>query len=187
MSGLFPGQDAGIGWTVTPLRLNGQNVELRAPIDETLAQSLRWRLGLTSVRETCGLGICGTCTVLVDGKAVGSCLVLTVQLRGATVTTAEGLVDRNGGLGAVQRAFLEYGAFQCGFCIPAMTLAVQAALTDRGCRTVPQVASELSGNLCRCGSYPQILGAIGALLECGVAPTGELGLLGDDSGRECRD
>ena len=159
------------GWHTTRLRLNGAPHLVRAPVDETLVRTLRQRLGVTSVRETCGLGVCGTCTVLFDGRAASSCLALTAQLQDVEVTTCEGLRGPDGEPGPVQRAFIERGAFQCGFCIPAMTVAVHAAIHDRGCRGVDEVARQLSGNLCRCGSYPQVLEAVGDVLAAGGAPS----------------
>jgi len=146
----------GLDWQQTQLQLNHRRLTVTAPVTETLSRTLRCRVGLTSVRETCGVGVCGTCTVLLDGSAASSCLALTAQLAGVAVTTAEGLLGPDGEPGPVQRAFIRRGAYQCGFCIPAMTLAVHAALYVRRHRDREAVVDELSGNLCRCGSYPQI-------------------------------
>ena len=144
--------------------LNGRELVVPVRPDETLLETLRDRAGITSVRGTCGIGVCGTCTVLLDRKPVSSCLTLTAQVADREVTTADGLgtPDR---LSAVQRAFIDRGAYQCSFCIPAMTLAVQAALEDpEAGRDVASVREFLAGNLCRCGSYPQILQAVADLV-----------------------
>jgi len=146
------------------IALNGRELATRVRPDETLLETLRERAGITSARSTCGIGVCGTCTVLLDGRPVSSCLTLAAQVGDREVTTAEGLgtPDR---LSRVQQAFVDRGAYQCSFCIPAMTLAVQAALADPETgRDVDSVRDFLAGNLCRCGSYPQILQAIADLV-----------------------
>lgn len=146
--------------------LNGKRRSVAVRSDETLLETLRGACGVTSVRGTCGIGVCGTCTVLVDGGPVSSCITLTPQVRDQTVTTAEGLPDVAGELSPVQQAFVRRGAYQCSFCIPAMTLAVHAALRDPGVdNTVAGIREYLAGNLCRCGSYPQILQAVTDLVS----------------------
>ena len=161
--------DDGSGEVV--FHLNRRQRRLRVADDETLLTTLRDTFGLTSVRGTCGIGICGTCTVMVDGKVVSSCLMLTRQVRSRAVTTAEGLVD-NGQLDEVQEAFVDAGAYQCSFCIPAMTLAVRACLDEHPDATVDTVREYLAGNLCRCGTYPQILDAAARLVaDRGRSPT----------------
>lgn len=152
--------------------LNRRQRRLRVSGGETLLATLRETFGLTSVRGTCGIGICGTCTVMVDGQVVSSCLMLTRQVAGRAVTTAEGLVDQ-GRLDEVQEAFVDCGAYQCSFCIPAMTLAVRACLNEQPEATVDDVREYLSGNLCRCGTYPQILDAAARLVRQG--PDGDDG------------
>lgn len=154
-----------------PIVINGQDTVVRVPPDEPLLTTLR-EAGHTSVRGTCGIGVCGTCTVLVDGRVTSSCIMLTAQARGRSVTTADGLRDRSGKLSRVQDAFVRANAFQCSFCTPGMTLAVHAALND------PQVRSDrsgireyLAGNLCRCGSYPDVLAAVTDLLNDSGDPT----------------
>lgn len=146
------------------LALNGDRVELSARTDETLLRSLR-SVGLTSVREACGIGICGSCTVLVDGKAVSSCLMLTALCSGKDVVTSEGLVAKDGTLDDVQQAFLDKRAFQCSYCIPGMVMAVRALLDGVEPGSSVESLDYLSGNLCRCGSYPQVIQAVYALLE----------------------
>jgi aerobic-type carbon monoxide dehydrogenase small subunit (CoxS/CutS family) len=143
--------------------LNRRQRRLRVADDETLLTTLRETFGLTSVRGTCGIGICGTCTVMVDGRVVSSCLMLTRQVAGCAVTTADGLVDGRR-LDEVQQAFVDCGAYQCSFCIPAMTLAVRACLNEQPDATVETVREYLAGNLCRCGTYPQILEAAARLV-----------------------
>jgi aerobic-type carbon monoxide dehydrogenase small subunit (CoxS/CutS family) len=146
------------------LTVNGTPTEVEAPGGETLITTLR-RLGLYSVRGTCGIGVCGTCTVLVDGQALSSCLTLTAAVRDRAVVTAEGLLGEDGGPDRVQRAFLEADAFQCSYCIPAMTLMVSAYLAEHPEPTVEGAREYLEGNLCRCGTYPEILQAVASLVE----------------------
>lgn len=144
-----------------PLTVNGEDHSVSVTGDETLLRTLRERLGFTSARETCGIGLCGACTVLVDGKVVSSCIMLTAQVRDREVTTAEGLCGPDGRLTSVQEAFVRRGAYQCSFCIPAMALTVHAALSDEEAgRDCESVREYLAGNLCRCGTYPEILEAV---------------------------
>lgn len=151
------------------LHLNGEPRTLTVANHEPLLRVLRRDLGLTSVRGTCGIGVCGTCTVLLDGRAVSACILLAPQADRAQVTTAEGLRTPGGDLGAVQDAFVRHGAYQCSFCIPAMTLSVHAALRERPGARVEDVREALGGNLCRCGTYPQILEAVAELVTTGAA------------------
>lgn len=149
------------------LCLNGVDTEVRVRGDEALLETLRETVGLRSVRGACGIGICGTCAVQLDGKVVSSCLLLTRQAAGRSVTTSEGLIGENGDLDEVQKAFVAKGAYQCSFCIPAMVLTVDAYLddhTDNGDRDIEELREYLGGNLCRCGSYPEILDAAAELL-----------------------
>ncbi|HET7388628.1 MAG TPA: (2Fe-2S)-binding protein [Nocardioidaceae bacterium] len=146
--------------------LNGDAQVTSVRVDETLLEALRERAGITSVRGTCGIGVCGTCTVLLDGRPVSSCITLAAQVNGRQVTTAEGLAGADNQLSPVQEAFVRRGAYQCSFCIPAMTLAVHAALNDpEAGRDVGTVREYLAGNLCRCGTYPQILQAVTDLVS----------------------
>lgn len=130
---------------------------------DTLLHTLREELGLKSVRGTCGIGICGTCTVLVDGLPVSSCNALTVMHSGARITTSEGLA-RDGELDAVQRAFIDQGAYQCSYCIPAMVLTVRSLLDRHPGLDAGSIREQLAGNLCRCGTYPQIMSAVESLI-----------------------
>ena len=147
------------------LTVNDREHAVRVPAFETLLTTLRESIGLTSVRDTCGIGVCGSCTVLVDGRVASSCIMLTAQAQGTRITTAEGLRGPAGELSPVQAAFVRHGAYQCSFCIPAATLAVHAALDDPDVRKDRKSMREyLSGNLCRCGSYPEILAAVSELV-----------------------
>ena len=137
------------------VRLNGRDSELECEPDEMLLDVLR-REGLGSVRETCGIGVCGACTVLVDGEPVSGCLTLAAQAEGREVTTVEGL----GGADPVQRAFLDAHAFQCGWCTPGFVLTVKALLAENPNPSDPEITEALGGNLCRCGSYVKIADAV---------------------------
>lgn len=146
------------------LLVNGDEHVVQVPDDETLVHTLRERLGLRSVRPTCGLGICGTCTVQIDGVLVSSCLMLTRQVGSGVITTSEGLRSYDGLLSRVQQAFVDHGAYQCGYCIPGMVLTVTACISENPDATVEEARAYLSGNLCRCGSYVSILEAVAELI-----------------------
>lgn len=152
------------------LSLNGSDVTLQVRGDETLLESLRERTDLSGARYCCGIGVCGTCTVLLDGRPASSCLLLTVMVAGRQVVTAEGAAeaaesDAGNELGRrVQAAFVDARAYQCSFCIPSMALTVQGLLARKPDLTAAEVRSELGGNLCRCGTYPDILAAIDRLM-----------------------
>lgn len=149
-----------------PLSVNGERTTVAVEVGETLLQTLRERFGYTAPRGTCGIGVCGTCSVLVDDKVTSSCIMLTAQARDREVTTSEGLRDADGRLSAVQEAFIRRGAYQCSFCIPAMVVSVHAALADKEIsRDRESVREYLAGNLCRCGTYPEILEAVADLIE----------------------
>lgn len=140
------------------LNVNGNNYEVDARTS-TLLEVLRDELGLLGTKEGCSIGICGACTVLVDGKPLSSCLVLAEQVAGKEILTIEGL----GGvetLHPVQQAFLEHGAFQCAYCTPGFVLTTVALLNENPSPTEDEIREYLSGNLCRCGSYQNILQAV---------------------------
>ena len=141
--------------------LNGSMVEEKVEPNETLLDFLRNRLKVTSVKNGCDVGECGTCTVLLNGKPVRSCLMLAVQVENAEVTTLEGLAKR-GELNAVQEAFLEKYGFQCGFCTPGMILSAKALLDENPRPTAEDIQRALAGNLCRCTGYRKIFDAITA-------------------------
>ena len=137
-------------------RVNGEAVEVNARPDETLLDVLRRTLDLRSVRRTCGVGVCGTCTALDDGEPISTCLLLAPLAEGRDVTTAEGLAADD----PVQRAFVEAHAFQCGYCTPGMILTAKRLLEENPRPTRDEIKLTMSGNLCRCGSYVKIVEAI---------------------------
>ena len=136
--------------------VNGEAVEVEARPDEMLLDVLRDELGLTSVRETCGVGVCGTCTALVDGEPFSTCIMLAPLVEGKEITTVEGL----GGDHPVQRAFVEAEAFQCGYCTPGMILTAKSLLEENPEPTEEKIRAYMGGNLCRCGCYPKIEAAV---------------------------
>jgi aerobic-type carbon monoxide dehydrogenase small subunit (CoxS/CutS family) len=151
--------------TQVQFTLNGRASTVDVGDNELLLDTLREDARLTSVRYSCGIGVCGTCTVLLDGKAVSSCLQLTQMVSGRRVQTAESvLAEDDSPHRQVLDAFVAARAFQCSYCIPAMALTV-AALLDADPNPTPEtIREQLGGNLCRCGSYPQIVEAVTALL-----------------------
>ena len=139
--------------------LNGANLSVDAPPDETLLSVLRNRLNLTGTKYGCGEGECGACTVLLDGKAVRSCQTLFSDVAGAKITTIEGL-EQNGHLSHVQQAFLDEDAFQCGYCTSGMIVRATALLDATPKPTPTEIAARMNGNICRCGTYPRIIAAV---------------------------
>jgi aerobic-type carbon monoxide dehydrogenase small subunit (CoxS/CutS family) len=141
------------------LNVNGKNYKVSAPDEETLLSVLRYRLDLTGTKYGCGEGQCGACTVLMDGTATRSCSIPAVAAKGTKITTIEGL-ELNGELGPVQQAFLDEGAFQCGYCLSGMIMSATALLRDNHNPNEEQILAAMNGNVCRCGTYPRILEAI---------------------------
>jgi len=141
------------------LTVNRKKYELAVAPNMTLADMLRKELGLTGTKKGCDAGDCGTCTVILDGKPVNSCLVLAVQAGGREVLTIEGM-ETDGGLHPIQKAFVEKGAIQCGFCSPGMILSGKALLDRNPKPTELEVRTAISGNLCRCTGYQKIVEAI---------------------------
>jgi len=132
----------------------------------TLAHTLRETLGLVGTKVTCDNGACGACTVLMDGKAVLSCMTLTVECQGRSITTIEGLADRETGrLAPLQQSFIDHTAFQCGFCTPGMIMSAQALLGENPSPTESEVKEALSGNFCRCISHYQVVRAVMATAQ----------------------
>jgi aerobic-type carbon monoxide dehydrogenase small subunit (CoxS/CutS family) len=141
------------------LRVNGSAVERSVPARRSLADLLREDLGLTGTHVGCEHGVCGACTVLVDGHTARSCLLLAVQLEGAEVTTVEGLTPADG-LSALQESFRECHALQCGFCTPGMLAAAHELLAENPAPTRDEIRAAIAGNLCMCTGYVNIVRAI---------------------------
>jgi aerobic-type carbon monoxide dehydrogenase small subunit (CoxS/CutS family) len=141
------------------LNINGERVKVDAPAEETLLSVLRNRLDLTGTKYGCGEGQCGACTVLLDGRAVRSCMTPVSAAVDAKIVTIEGL-EKDGSLSPVQQAFLDEGAFQCGYCTPGMIMSATALLHDQPKPTDEHIVWAMHGNVCRCGTYPRILEAI---------------------------
>lgn len=140
------------------LSVNGEEHEVRVSPRESLADVLREKLGLTGTKLMCNEGECGSCTVLVDGKPILSCLTLAIECEGKSILTIEGLADqRTGRLHPLQQAFIKYSGVQCGTCIPGMILTAKALLDKDPNPTEDAVREALSGNLCRCGNYKRIV------------------------------
>lgn len=140
--------------------LNGETVSVEIEPHLTLLQVLRDKLELTGTKEGCGMGECGACTVLVDGKTINSCIFPALEVEEKSVTTIEGLTDAQGNLHPIQKAFVEHGAIQCGFCTPGMVLSAKALLDENKNPTEEEIRHGIAGNLCRCTGYLQIIQAI---------------------------
>ena len=140
--------------------LNGSQVETEASADQSLLTVLRDNLGMTGTKEGCGVGECGSCSVLLDGRLVNSCLTLAAQVNGRKIVTIEGVSLPDGSPNDLQQAFIEYGAVQCGFCTPGMVLAGEALLAEKPQPTRQEIRTAIAGNLCRCTGYQQIVDAI---------------------------
>ena len=146
--------------TVIELEVNGSDEEFIAKPGTTLLSALRDTLGLTATKRGCGVGTCGTCTCLLDGDAVMSCLVPVETVSGSSVKTLEGVTPSDGTLAPLQQAFLDGFATQCGFCTPGMIMAAEALLASNPRPTREDVVRAISGNVCRCTGYESIIAAI---------------------------
>jgi len=142
--------------------LNGSPVDVVVTATETLLDVLREKMGVTSPKRGCDDGDCGACTVLLDGEPVRSCLTVALTVAGKQVVTAEGL-SLNGDLHPLQKAFHEHGAFQCGFCTPGMLMSAKALLDHNPNPSRQEIREHMAGNLCRCGSYEEVIEAIQAV------------------------
>ena len=142
--------------------LNGEEVRVEVDPTWTLLYVLRDVLELTGTKFGCGYGECGACTVIMDGQAVNSCLLPAVEAEGKNVTTIEGLADADGRLHPLQKAFIEHGAVQCGFCTPGMIMSAKALLDETQNPTDDDIKEGIAGNLCRCTGYVKIIDAIKA-------------------------
>ncbi|UCI10205.1 (2Fe-2S)-binding protein [Mesorhizobium sp. B1-1-8] len=146
--------------TVT-VRVNGQSRQVQLDSRTTLLDLLREKLELTGTKKGCNFGECGACTVHLNGQRVNGCMVLAASIEGAEVTTIEGLAG-NGELHPVQQAFIDHDAFQCGFCTPGQVMSAVALIKEGHARSPAEIREWMSGNLCRCASYPQIAAAVAA-------------------------
>jgi len=156
---------------ILKLKVNGREYEKAVSPRRTLVEFLREDLELTGTKQGCGVGECGTCTVHLDGKPVNSCLMLALEAEGKEITTIEGLQD-GAELHPVQKAFIEKGAVQCGFCSPGMILSSKALLEKNPHPSVTEIRSALAGNLCRCTGYQKIIEAVLAAAEDGEGADG---------------
>jgi aerobic-type carbon monoxide dehydrogenase small subunit (CoxS/CutS family) len=141
------------------LNVNGTRLHVTAPAEETLLAVLRNRLDLAGTKYGCGEGQCGACTVLLDGRATRSCLMPVSAAASAKITTIEGL-EQHGVLTPVQQAFLDEGAFQCGYCTSGMIMSATSLLRDTHNPSEEQIVEAMNGNVCRCGTYPRIVAAV---------------------------
>ena len=141
------------------LRINGEDRAFDVESTVTLLDLLRERAGLTGTKKGCDHGQCGACTVLLDGRRINACLTLAVMQNGHEITTIEGLADGDT-LHPLQQAFIDHDAFQCGYCTPGQICSAAGLVAEGQARTVDDVRELMSGNLCRCGAYPQIVQAV---------------------------
>jgi xanthine dehydrogenase YagT iron-sulfur-binding subunit len=149
---------------VVSLNVNGVARELQLAPWTTLLDALRDHLDLTGTKKGCDHGQCGACTVLVDGRRINSCLTLAIMKDGAKVTTIEGLAT-NGALHALQQAFMDHDAFQCGYCTPGQICSAAGLMAEGKAKTADEIRELMSGNICRCGAYPNIVAAIQQAME----------------------
>jgi len=142
------------------LRVNGQAHAVSVDPRTTLLDALRDHIGLTGTKKGCGHGQCGACTVHMDGARVLSCMSFALMAEGHEVTTIEGLAKPGGALDPMQQAFIDHDAFQCGYCTPGQIMAAIACVREGHARTADEIREYMSGNLCRCAAYPNIVAAI---------------------------
>jgi xanthine dehydrogenase YagT iron-sulfur-binding subunit len=142
------------------MRVNGQRHQLSLDVRTTLLDALREHMGLTGSKKGCDHGQCGACTVLINDRRVLSCLTLAASVQGQEVTTIEGLVKPDGTLHPMQQAFIDHDAFQCGYCTPGQIISAVACIQEGHAKTDGQIREYMSGNLCRCAAYPNIVDAI---------------------------
>ncbi len=142
------------------LQINGQTHRLALDVRTTLLDALREHVGLTGAKKGCDQGQCGACTVLVDGARILSCLTLAAMVDGRSVTTIEGLAAPDGALHPVQQAFIDHDAFQCGYCTPGQIMSAVACVHEGHAESASDIREYMSGNLCRCAAYPNIVAAV---------------------------
>ena len=145
-------------YTVT-ITVNGQPHEVKVPARRTLVDLLRYDLDMTGTKETCSVGVCGACTVLIDGEIAASCITLAVQADGANITTIEGVANGEA-LHPIQQSFIDHGGFQCGICTSGQIVAAKSLLDSNPSPTEDEVKEWMMGNLCRCTGYYQIMESI---------------------------
>jgi carbon-monoxide dehydrogenase small subunit len=150
---------------VLRFEVNGQPQEVTVQAHHLLIDLLRERLGLSGTKEACSIGVCGACSVLVDGRVVSACLMPAVMVDGAKIQTVEGLAGPDGTLSPLQDAFIRYGGFQCGICTPGQIIAATALLAEQPHPTTEQIKEWMMGNLCRCTGYYKIIESIQAAAE----------------------
>src|SRR2546422_5231333 len=144
------------------LHVNGKKIEKEVPTHRLLIDFLRYDLGLTGTKEGCSVGVCGACTVLMDGQMISACLTLTILADGADLRSVEGLAREDGTLSPVQQAFIDHGGFQCGICTPGMVTAATALLEANPQPSEDDIKEWMMGNLCRCTGYYKIIASIKA-------------------------
>jgi xanthine dehydrogenase YagT iron-sulfur-binding subunit len=159
------------GAVAVNLRINGRNYDLSIEPRVTLLDALREHLGLTGTKKGCDHGQCGACTVLIDGRRINACLTLAVMHQNQQITTIEGIGDAEH-LHPVQRTFIEHDAFQCGYCTPGQICSAVGLIQEGHARTDDEIREEMSGNLCRCGAYVNIVTAVRQVLAPGSANAG---------------
>jgi carbon-monoxide dehydrogenase small subunit len=151
--------------TEIQFNLNGNDIQMTVEDHWTLLYLLREVMGLTGTKEGCGSGECGACTVIIDTQAINSCLYLAAEINGRDLMTIEGLAGPDGTLHNLQRAFVEHGGIQCGFCSPGMIMSSKALLDESPTPTLDDIKHALAGNLCRCTGYTQIFESVQAVLD----------------------
>ena len=145
---------------VVSFTVNGEARDIAVTPNRSLLDALRTEAGLTGTKKGCDVGECGSCTVILNGRPVNSCLVLAVEAEGAEITTVEGLQGSDGSLHRLQESFIQCGAAQCGFCTPGLLVAAKALLDENPSPTVDEIRFAIAGNICRCTGYTKILDAI---------------------------
>ena len=147
------------------LTINGTPYTVTVPSRRTLVDLIRYDLGLTGTKEACSVGVCGACTVLLNGRMVAACIMLACQADGADITTIEGVAGADGQLDPLQQSFIDHGGFQCGICTPGQIIAARSLLDENPSPTEQQIKDWMMGNLCRCTGYYQIVDAIKAAAD----------------------
>lgn len=155
------------------LTVNGRRFDEAVPADRLLIDLLRDDLGLTGTKEGCSIGVCGACSVLVDGALQSACLLPVVSLAGRSITTIEGIAGDDGSLSKVQDAFLQHGGFQCGICTPGQVVAATALLAEQPDADEPAIREWMTGNLCRCTGYDGIVASVMAARPGHATPSGD--------------